>query len=83
MNNRYPKSSQGVIHQPKSTHGETHGSSRICSREWPCGTSVRDVLGPVKAQCPSVGECQDKESGVGGLVSRRREDGIGGFSEGK
>ena len=33
-------------------------------------------LGPVKAQCPSVGECQDRDMGV---VSRGREDGIGGF----
>jgi hypothetical protein len=26
-----------------------------------------EALGPVKAQCPSVGECQDQEAGVGGL----------------
>ena len=37
----------------------------------------------MKARCPSVGECQDREVGVGGLVSRGRGDGIGGFSEGK
>jgi hypothetical protein len=42
-----------------------------------------ETLGPVKARCPSVGECQDREAGVGGLVCRGREDGIGGFSEGK
>ena len=35
-------------------------------------------LGPVKARCPSVGECQRQEAGVGGLVSRGREEGIGG-----
>jgi hypothetical protein len=31
-----------------------------------------EALGPVKAWCPSVGEGQDKEAGVGGLVSRGR-----------
>jgi hypothetical protein len=36
----------------------------------------------MKAQCPSVGECQDREAGVGGLVSRGREDGIGDFRRG-
>ena len=36
-----------------------------------------EALGLVKAQCPSVGECQDREAGVGGLVSRGRRDGIG------
>ena len=38
-----------------------------------------EALDPVKALCPIVGECQDREVGVGGLVSRGREDGIGGF----
>jgi hypothetical protein len=27
-----------------------------------------EALGPVKARCPSVGEYQDMEAGVGGLV---------------
>jgi hypothetical protein len=36
-----------------------------------------EVLGHVKARCPSVGECQDKEVEVGGLVSRG-----GGCNEG-
>jgi hypothetical protein len=31
-----------------------------------------EALGLVKARCPSVGECHDREVGVGGLVSRRR-----------
>jgi hypothetical protein len=39
----------------------------------------REALGPVKARCPSVGECQDREAGVGGLVNRGRGNGIGGF----
>jgi hypothetical protein len=36
----------------------------------------------LKAQCSSVGECQDRESGLGGLVSRGRGDEIGGFRRG-
>jgi hypothetical protein len=43
-----------------------------------------EVLGPVKALCLSVGECQSQEAGVGGLGSRGRERGerIGGFQRG-
>ena len=33
----------------------------------------------MKALCPSVGECQGQEEGVGGLVSRGRGEGIGDF----
>jgi hypothetical protein len=29
-----------------------------------------EELGPVKAQCPSVGKCQDREVRVGELVSK-------------
>jgi hypothetical protein len=36
------------------------------------------ALGPKKAQCPNVGECQDREVGVGRLVSRW----IGGWDMG-
>ena len=53
----------------------THGSSCICSRGWPCKASMGgEALGPVKAQCPSVGECQGGERGVqecmGGWMGR-------------
>ena len=41
-----------------------------------------ESLGPEKAQCPSEGECQDREVGVGGLVSRGKGDRIGGFWRG-
>ena len=41
-----------------------------------------EALGPVKALCPSVGECQGQEAGVGRLVSRGREEGVGGFQRG-
>jgi hypothetical protein len=39
---------------------------------------AEEALGHVKAQCPSVGECQDREAGLGGLVIRRRGEVIGG-----
>jgi hypothetical protein len=39
-------------------------------------------LGLVKGQCPSIGECQDREAGVVGLLSRKKEDEIGGFQRG-
>jgi hypothetical protein len=41
-----------------------------------------ETLCPMKALCPSVGEYQGQESGVGGLVSRRREGGREGGREG-
>jgi len=41
-----------------------------------------EALGPVKALCPSVGECQGQEAGMGGLVIRERADGIGDFRRG-
>ena len=41
------------------------------------------ALGLVKAGCPSVGECQDREAGVGGLVCRGRGEGGGEALEGK
>ena len=42
-----------------------------------------EAVGPVKALCPSVGECQDREAGVGGLVSSGRRGWDRGFSKGK
>jgi hypothetical protein len=64
----------------KSTHGGTHGSSRICSRGWPCWTSMGgEVLGPVKVLCPSVGEMPGPGSGgMGGWVGEQ-EEGMGVF----
>ena len=35
-----------------------------------------EALGPVKALCLSVVECQGQEVGVGRLVSRGREEGM-------
>jgi hypothetical protein len=31
-----------------------------------------EAIGPVKVQCPSVGERQDRVRGVGGLMSKGR-----------
>ncbi|KRY62113.1 hypothetical protein T4D_14112 [Trichinella pseudospiralis] len=53
------KSSLGLNHQSKKTHGGTHGSSGICSRGWLSWSSMGgEALGPVKALCPCIGECQ-------------------------
>jgi hypothetical protein len=40
-----------------------------------------EALGLVKAQCPSVEQCQDREARVGELVTRGRVYRIGEFSE--
>jgi hypothetical protein len=42
-----------------------------------------EALGLVMAGCPNVAECQDREVGVDGLVSRGRGEWHKGFSEGK
>jgi hypothetical protein len=42
-----------------------------------------EALGPVKALCPTVEKCQYQEAGVGGLVSKGSEKGIGGFLGGE
>ena len=36
-----------------------------------------EALCPMKALCPSVGECHGQEVGLGGLVSRGKEEEIG------
>jgi hypothetical protein len=48
-----------------------HVSSCICSRRWPSQPSMGgEALGLGKIICPSTGECQGQEVGVGGLGSR-------------
>jgi hypothetical protein len=55
--------------QPKRTHEMTHDSSQVCSREWPCWTSVGGAaLGPVGVRYSNVGECQGGKVGVTGWV---------------
>jgi hypothetical protein len=67
----------------KKTHGGTPGSSCICSRGWPSGSSVGgEALGTVNVLCPSIGECQSQEAGVGRLVSRGRRKVIVNFWKG-
>ena len=78
MNQSVPPELPGTKPPTKEQHGGTHGSSCICSRGWPCFTSMGgEALGPVKAQCSSVGECQDSEVGVGVLVTRGKGNGVG------
>jgi hypothetical protein len=73
----------GLNHQSKKTHGGTSVSSCICSRGWPSRPSMGGkALGPVKALCPSVGECLGQEAGVGGLGSRGSVERIGDFQGG-
>jgi hypothetical protein len=52
-----------------------------CSRGWPNWTSMgREILGPVKALCPSVRECQDQEAGsewIGEQGEGRKDKGRG------
>jgi hypothetical protein len=38
-----------------------------------------EARGPLKVLYPSIGECQGQETGIRGLVSRGRGQGIGGF----
>jgi len=41
--------SQGLDHQPRSVQGGIYASRYICSRGWPCLTSMgREALGPVE-----------------------------------
>jgi hypothetical protein len=44
---------------------------------WLCASLGEKVLGPVKARCPSIGECQDGEAEVGRLGSTLIEAGGG------
>jgi hypothetical protein len=83
--NRTPMAyAMGLNHQPKKTHGGTHGSSCICSRGWPSWSSMGgEVLGPPKVPGPSIREWQGQEVGMGGFVNRARGEAMGGFSEGE
>jgi hypothetical protein len=41
-----------------------------------------EALDPVMVICPNIGDFQGQEVGMGGLVSRVRGEGIGGFGKG-
>ena len=59
-------------------------SSCTCNRGWPSWSSMGGkALGPVKLVCPSIGECQGLEAGVGWLWSSGRGEEIGDFQRGK
>jgi len=61
------QNSQRLKHYPKTTQGQTHGSSCICIRAWPSWTQIGvEALGPVKAGPPSVGEFQRRRQEGGG-----------------
>jgi len=64
---RNTQSSQGLNHHPKSTHGQTHGYSCICRREWPSWAQMGgEALGLVKALCPSIEETRTgRQVGLG------------------
>ena len=48
--NQSLQNSHGLNHQPKNTHGGTHGSSYICSRGLPYLASMGgEHLGPVES----------------------------------
>ena len=54
--------------------------SCVCSRGWPSRPSVGgETFGLAKIICPSTGECQGQEVGVGVLGSRAGADSIGDF----
>jgi len=61
------------------------------AEDGPCWASIRgETLGPVKARCPSVGECHGREAGGSGSVGGEAPSwrhGLGGwdggFMEGK
>jgi hypothetical protein len=56
-----------------TSNPRAHVSSCICSRGWPSGPSMElEALGLSKIICPSTGQCQGQETGVGGLGSRAR-----------
>jgi hypothetical protein len=73
MNQPGPPELPRIKYQPKRTHAGPHVANHICSRWWPCQVSMgEEALSPMRAQCPSVGEYQDQEAEMGGLVSRGR-----------
>jgi hypothetical protein len=78
--NQYPRTSLGLNHQSKKTHGETGVSSYIGSRRWPSQLSVgEEALGPVNILCLCIGECHARSRS--GWVGDQWE-GVRGFLEG-
>jgi hypothetical protein len=57
---------QELNHQPKSTYGATHGSSRICNRGWPCWTSMGGEAS--ESSMPQCRVMSGQEAGMRGWV---------------
>jgi hypothetical protein len=76
-----PLRSRELDHQPKSTHGGTHGSGHICGRGWPCWTSLG---GCAMLHCRGMPEQEDRSGWTREHPHRGRgmEDGLGGFWRG-
>jgi len=76
--NQIPQCFQGLKHQPKSTHGGTHGSRHICSRGWDYPDLIGGkALGTVKVCFPSVRECQGIDVAMGGWEGQHPHKGRG------
>jgi hypothetical protein len=57
--------SQDLDQQQRGVQGGIHGSTYICSKEWPCLTSMgREALGPVKVWYSRLGGCWSTGVGV-------------------
>ena len=69
--NQTSQSSQELNQQPKRAHGETHGSSCICSRGWTYLASMGgEVRFPVKADAPAKWDARAViREWVGGTLS--------------
>ena len=64
-----PRNSRRLNHQPKDTHGGTHGSGSICGRGWTYWTSAAgETLEPEGVRFPSVEKGQRGKRGEGGWV---------------
>jgi hypothetical protein len=50
-------------------------AANVAEDDLVCDQLGGETLGPVKARCPIVGECQGQEVGVGGLVGGKTRKG--------
>jgi len=62
------QSSPVLNHHSKSTHGQNHGSSCICSRGLSCWAPMGEVLVPDLDELPRVRECQGRNVERGGWM---------------
>jgi hypothetical protein len=70
-------------HYELTSTPRAHVSSCMCSRGWPSQPSMGgEALDLAKILCPSIGERQGQEVGVGGSGSGRGEEGGHGVLSG-